>query len=295
MVEHVSVIVNPAAGRGRALKMIPRIAETFAAVGVIDVRLTSKKGDEAGLTRYAIERGATTIVVVGGDGTTTHVANTILKSTANVRLAVIPAGTGNDFAKVLGTDKCTMSQVARNAVEHGNIRVDVGQVEDRYFLNSCGFGFDVAVLESTLRTPLLRGNLLYLYAALRQLIGFRGIELAYSARTEKHLLLVIANTEYFGGMFRIAPGARVDDGELDLVGIVDVPIRRRVPMLAAARKGEHFRYEECVMERAKSFNLTFPFPPAYQTDGELHRAASSSLTVTSCAAALRVVTAQGNA
>jgi diacylglycerol kinase family enzyme len=107
------------------------------------------------------------------------------------------------------------------------------------------------------------------------------------------MLLVFANTEYFGGMFRIAPGARFDDGELDMIEILDLPASRRVSMLAAATKGDHMKYPECVMNRARSFELTFPSPPSYETDGELHRAASSTLTVTSCPSALRVLTASG--
>ena len=162
MSDHVSVIVNPAAGRGRGAKMVPEISARFSAVGVNDIALTSARGDEDSLATAAIERGATTIVVVGGDGTSTHVANAILKSGRDVRLAVLPAGTGNDFAKVLGTDKCDIATVARRSVAPEDTRVDVGLVEDRYFLNCCGFGFDVAVLEGIHRHSWLRGNAVYL-------------------------------------------------------------------------------------------------------------------------------------
>jgi len=292
MTERVSVIVNPEAGRGRGMKMIPQVHAVFSQVGVTDIRYTREKGEEARLATHAITQGSTTIVVVGGDGTTTHVANTILYSGQDVRLAILPAGTGNDFAKVLGTDKCGASVVAEKSVVRGETRVDVGRIESHYFLNCCGFGFDVAVLEGISRNKRLRGNAVYLYTALKELFRYRGIELAvgqgYSTR---HMLLVLANSEYFGGMFRIAPGARVDDGELDMIGILDLPAGRRVSMLAAATKGDHMKYPECLMERARQFELTFPSPPAYETDGEVHRAASTRLTVSSCPSALRVLTA----
>ena len=238
MSERVSVIVNPAAGRGRGARMVPQIMSAFAEVDVIDVRLTSASRDEAEIARHAIDRGATTIVVAGGDGTTTHVANAIMNSGEDTRLGIIPLGTGNDFAKVLGSHSQSMKKVARLSVETGNARVDVGKIQDIYFLNCCGFGFDVAVLEATARNRYLRGNAVYLYSALRELLGYRGIDLKRNGESMRHLLLVIANTEYFGGMFRIAPGARADDGELDLVAIKDVPSGRRVAMLSAATRGD---------------------------------------------------------
>ena len=290
--ERVSVIVNPEAGRGRGARMIPDITARFAEAGITDIRVTSAKGDENSLARSAIEHGATTLVVVGGDGTTTHVANTILRSKSDVRLAVLPAGTGNDFAKVLGTEKLPISSLARVALTPGDTRVDVGMIEDRYFLNCCGFGFDVAVLEGTMRNSWLRGKAVYLYSAVEELFQYRGIDIAVGAAAmSKHMLIVLANTEYFGGIFRIAPGARVSDGELDLIAVRDLPASRRVTVLAGAIRGNHLDHPECTMERGRSFQLSFSGPPAYETDGELHHATSANLTVTSCPAALRVVTA----
>jgi len=294
MSERVSVIVNPAAGRGRGARMLPAVSAAFRDAGISEILTTKAPGHELALAREAMARGATTLVVVGGDGTTTHVANAILNDGRDVRLAVLPAGTGNDFAKVLGTDFCDAGRAARSAVEPGNTQVDVGKIEDHYFLNCCGFGFDVAVLERTLRSRLLRGNAVYLYTALTELFGYRGFDVSISGESRRHMLIVVANTEYFGGMFRIAPGAQVSDGELDMVTILDIPPSRRVSMLAAATRGTHFRFPECTMERARSFELTFPSPPAYETDGELHRAASANLTVTSCPAALRVVSASSS-
>lgn len=292
MTERVTVIVNPQAGRGRGGKMIPHVASSFAQVGVSDIHYTANAGDEYRLTRDAIAHGTTTIVVVGGDGTTTHVANEIITSGADVRLAIIGAGTGNDFAKVLGTDRSDPLFVARQSLVRGETKVDVGKIEDRYFLNCCGFGFDVAVLEGISGNKRLRGNAVYLYTALRQLFGYRGFDVQVGRGfSTKHMLLVLANTEYFGGMFRIAPGARVNDGELDLIEILDIPTSRRVPILAAATKGDHMKYPECLMDRAGSFELSFPAPPAYETDGELHHAASANLTVSSCPSQLRVLTA----
>ena len=103
------------------------------------------------------------------------------------------------------------------------------------------------------------------------------------------MLLVVANAPYFGGAFTIAPGASVTDGKLDAIAILNLPPARRVSMLAAATRGTHLRYPECSVEKSAEFEIRFGAPPSYETDGELHHAKSSSLTVSSCASALRVV------
>ncbi|MEO8577290.1 MAG: diacylglycerol kinase family protein [Gemmatimonadales bacterium] len=296
MSERVCVIVNPAAGRGRGAKLIPAISTAFAGIDGSQTKTTSSKGDETAIARQAIADGFATIVAVGGDGTTANVANAILHSGADVRLAVMPGGTGNDFAKVFGTARADVHTVAQLCAEHSDTRVDVGRIEDIFFVNCCGFGFDVAVLEEIGRTPWLRGNSAYLYTALRQLFGFRGIDVAVKTENEVrptriHMLMVIANSPYFGGTFKIAPRASVTDGLLDAVAILDVPPARRVAMLAAATRGTHLRYPECIVERASAFEVKFATPPAYEADGELHRAQSSAVTVSSCPSALRVVMA----
>lgn len=298
MAERVCVIVNPAAGRGRGGRMVPEISAKFHEIAAAEVRLTRSRGEESDIARAAIADGYTTIVAVGGDGTTANVANAILHSGADVRLGVLPAGTGNDFAKVTGTARASLRTVAELCFAAGDVRVDTGRIEDTFFLNCCGFGFDVAVLEEIERTPWLRGNSVYLYTALRQLFGYRGFDAAITSESgvrprALHMLLVIANAAWFGGMFRIAPDASTTDGLLDAVSILNIPTRRRIPMLAAATRGTHIARPECRIDRAPSFEVSFDSAPSYEADGELHHAGSAAVTVTSFPSALRVVVAPG--
>ena len=298
MTERVCVIVNPAAGRGRGARMVPEISSRFHEIGAADIRLTSSRGEESHIARAAIGEGFTTLVAVGGDGTTSNIANAILHSGADVRLGVLPAGTGNDFAKVLGTSKAGIRTVAELCFGAADVRVDAGRIEDRFFFNCCGFGFDVAVLEEIGRTPWLRGNSVYVYTALRQLFGYRGFNVAISSERgtrpqSLHMLLVIANAAWFGGMFKIAPDASITNGELDAVSILNIPAWRRIPMLAAATRGTHIARPECRIDRAGSFEVSFEAPPSYEADGELHHAASATVTVSSCPSVLRVVAGPG--
>jgi diacylglycerol kinase (ATP) len=296
MAGRVCVIVNPAAGRGRGARTLPAVRAAFAAVGVVDVRISEAREDERAVARRAIDDGFTTLVAVGGDGTWSNVANAILVSQADCRLALIAAGTGNDFAKTVGAPMRDIALTARLATGEGSeTRVDVGKIEDRYFLNIAGFGFDIAVLEDIPRIKLLRGDAVYIYAALRQLFSYRGVEIELSSdaarrATARYLMLVIANARNFGGAFKIAPGASLSDGKLDAVAIGDASSLQRAALFAAAVKGTHGTKPGVTIDQAALFTLRFAAPPAYETDGEYRRATSAELAVSCVPGALRVVT-----
>jgi len=253
--------------------------------------MTTRAGEEAVLTRRAIEDGATTIVAVGGDGTWSNVANALVRSGADCRLGLVAAGTGNDFAKSVGAPARDCVASARLAVDGPDRRVDVGRAEDQYFLNAIGFGFDVAVLEEAARVRWLRGTLLYAYAALHQLLRYEGIDIAFGdERATRRLILVVANGRWFGGAFQIAPSASCDDGLLDAVAIPDATGVERVRLFASAVRGAHVRLPNVEARQSRAFTLRFANPPAYDLDGEYRQAQASAITIECVPAALRVVT-----
>jgi len=290
----VRVIVNPAAGRGRGGQMLPRVREVFAALGVSAVDVTGSAGEERALADRALADGCTTLVAVGGDGTWSNVAGAILASGADCRLALLAAGTGNDFAKTVGAPAGDLEATARLAVEGGDMRVDVGRIEGRHFLNIAGFGFDIAVLEDCARITWMKGGNLYLVSALRQLFRYPGVEIGVGSPLRergkaRHLMLIIANAKHFGGSFHIAPGAELADGLLDGVSILDAPPLGRIGLFVATTRGTHTADPRVITEQASRFTLRFPAPPAYETDGEYRRAASDVLEIECVPNALRVV------
>ena len=288
------VIVNPAAGGGRGARALPAVREAFTAVGITDIRQSTEREGEATVAARAIAEGCTTLVAVGGDGTWSNVANAILRSGADCRLALIAAGNGNDFAKTIGAPAGDVVATARFVAAGVDRRVDVGKIEDRFFINIAGFGLDVAVLEEVARVKWLRGDALYIYAALRQLgscsstaIGIRSP--ARERASEPHLMLVIANARFFGGAFRIAPSASITDGMLDAVAIRDASPFRRLRLFGAVIRGRHEAMPDVDIERSAAFTLRFLAPPAYETDGEYRHAASATIEVLCVPQALRVV------
>lgn len=288
------MILNPAAGRGRGARVEAAVRRVFADVGVGDSAFyrTTRSGDEALLTRRALDDGATTIAAVGGDGTWSNVADAIVHAGADCRLALLAAGTGNDFAKSIGVPARNYEAMARCAVAGPEQSVDVGRIEGRHFLNCVGFGFDVAVLESMSNGRWFTGYLVYASAALRQLFRYRGIELADAeADRATRLLFVVSNGKWFGGAFRIAPHASCYDGLLDAVAVADSSPLGRVELFLHALRGSHIRLPAVEMRQARTFSLTFRGPPAYEVDGEFRRAEERVLQIECLPGALRVVNA----
>jgi len=288
------VIVNPAAGRGAARARIPEFRTAFAALGVSQFQETRFAGDEERLAALAIEQGAETIVAVGGDGTYARIAGAILARDRLCRLAVVPCGTGNDFAKTLGVEKLSLDEIAGLVSSHSQMSIDVGRVDELYFLNSCGFGFDASVLESTQSVRFLKGNAVYIYSALAQLLTYRGVSVSVGSGTgEKVLMLTVSNGRFLGGAFRIAPHASVLDGKLDVGVFGNTGVIGRVRVFAGAFRGTHLRLASVKSERVSSIGLQFADPPLMEVDGELRHARSSTVTIECLPRALSVIAAPG--
>lgn len=267
--------------------------------GAVAHGITAAAGDEARLTTEALGRGFRRIVAVGGDGTWSNVGNAIIRSGVDAALGLVPAGTGCDLAKSLGVPARDLAGCARIARDGHSRRIDAGRIEDRYFLNVAGFGFDIAVIEDSWKVRYLGGDLgedsvLYLYCALRQLHRFPGFPVSLAVDGEapsrrEMLMLVVANARIFGGGFKIAPEADLADGRLDVVSFANMPLLRRLSIMGRLLRGTHAGAPEVASRRGRRLDLRFDAPPAYETDGEWHRAASADLTIEAVPGALRVL------
>ena len=291
------IIFNPAAGRGAAARRIPDLLDAFRKVGITDVLPTAAKGDEERLTLGAIEEGINSIVVAGGDGTCSRVANAILRSESDCALAVVPLGTGNDFAKTLGVNEMPAREIARLVAAGMMTRMDVGRIEQHHFLNSLGFGFVPSVLEATQHVRFLKGDAVYIYSALAQLLTYRGFSVSSdsspSSEARRMLMVTVSNGRFLGGAFRIAPNASVCDGQLDFGFVGDSSVIDRVRLFAGAFHGKHLSRPSVTVECARAMTLHFPAPPMMEVDGELRQALSSTLKIECTPGALNVIAAPG--
>ncbi|HEX6627914.1 MAG TPA: diacylglycerol kinase family protein [Gemmatimonadaceae bacterium] len=297
MAKPIAVIINPAAGRGGIRASIPAIREAFSRREVTAFYETTTSGEEATLAQRAIATGAKIIVAVGGDGTCSQIANVIVDSQAECALSMLPAGTGNDFAKTLGVARFDAERTADLVTTAQPVAIDVGSIDGRYFLNSCGFGFDASVLDASNRVQFLKGDAVYVYSALKQLLTYKGVQVSadrvVQRGTRRMLMVTVSNGEFLGGAFRIAPQASVTDGRLDICFIDDSGLFERVRLFAAAMRGTHLGMPTVSSGRVQDLTLTFDAPPAIELDGELRAARSPIVHLTCLTRALSVIPAPG--
>jgi YegS/Rv2252/BmrU family lipid kinase len=290
----IFVVVNPQSGKGRGAQFVAPVLQGLASATRLEHGLTREPGDEARLTQEAIARGFKRIVAVGGDGTWSNVGNAILHSGEPVKLGFVPGGTGCDLAKTLGIPAKDVHACCRIALQGRTRTIDVGRIEDKYFLNIAGFGYDVAVLEDSWTVGYLEGSALYLYCALRQLHSYRGFELDTEIDGRplgRHdmLMVIVANARVFGGGFKVAPQADLEDGRLNAVAFANMGLKDRVSALVRLLRGTHEKHARVSSQMASRLVYRFAAPPSYETDGEWNRAQTSELVVESVPKALQVL------
>jgi YegS/Rv2252/BmrU family lipid kinase len=262
------LLVNPASGGGRALKLLPRVEAALDArrVPFRAVRTRSlEHGVKAALV--AVEAGELP-VVISGDGMVGAVGGAI--AGGDEPLGIVPVGRGNDLARVLGIP--TDPEEAIEVVLTGHTRtIDIGEANGRPFLGIASVGFD-SDANRVANESRLGGNLVYAWAALRALVGWKPARFTIAiggarTRIEGYSVIVANNKAYGGGMF-VAPDAELDDGAFDVVTISRVGKLRFLGNLPKVFKGTHVRNDEVSVVRAARLSISASRPFAVYADGE---------------------------
>lgn len=292
------VILNPAANHGRATRIRPLVERALTG-GRGELVLTERPRHGEELAREAAQSGRP-VVIVGGDGTLAEAANGILSAQqpATVPLGLVAAGNGNDYAwntLKLPRDPAAALEVALS----GEVAaVDVGRVNERYFVNSLGVGIDanIAAAASELkRYPFLQGQTLYWAASLREII-FHYDRCPWlkvypdGEETDGRLYALSAITvgPTYGGGFRINPQADMRDGLFDLCTIVKPSKMRALRILGMVSKGQHVTQPEVQMRRVRSIVLESQEPVFAHLDGEVMKASRFDVKILPGALRVRV-------
>lgn len=270
MIDDVSLLVNPASGRGRTSSTALRALAHLRARGIaVAVLVGSDAAESAALARRAVARGTGALVACGGDG----LVNIALQAVAGTGtpLGVIPAGTGNDHARMLGIPLHDPVSAAR-AVAEGPVRtIDLGRADGRWFGTAFAGGFDAAVSARANRVPRPRGKPRYHLALLAELATLRPREYVLDLDGERMqvpaMLVAVGNGTSYGGGMKICPRAALDDGLLDVTVIAPASRSRVVRLMPTIYPGAHLRYPEVMTYRARSVRLSTPDLVGY-ADGE---------------------------
>jgi diacylglycerol kinase (ATP) len=282
-VNDITVILNPKAGQGAAAKLVSFLREGFQRRDAgYHMTMTSGPGHATELARSA--KGSV-VVAVGGDGTINEVVNGLVGT--DKCLGIIPAGSGNDFIKSVKIPS-NPSLALDRLFNDQRISVDIGTVEChqnwpspsgdgatsiRCFVNGVGVGFDAEVAAKTGEIRFLTGIPLYLLAVLRTLGRYRSPEFEirideFRERARK-LLIAIGNGRCAGGGFYLTPDARVDDGELDVCLVDDIPIPKILRLMPRVMRGNHHGIKQVNFQRGKEIDLASRDRFYVHADGEI--------------------------
>ncbi len=282
---HAHVILNPAAGRGAARRAESVVVRAFRAQGwAVDVARTEGPGHGQELAAQAVRQGARHVVAVGGDGTVHEVANGLLRSAADAALGVVPVGSGNDFAKLVGVYGHDPVRAVARLVTAGSRRFDAGRVLGEWFVNSVGFGFGPAVVQRRNRMPHLRGFLSYLVPIVQTFFRFEPpvFDVAAPGFRERGYMMMIevCNGTTAGGSYRFAPDADPADGKMDVCLIRRVSLPRFLLALPRVMRGTHVTMREVALIKTAKLVVRSPEQPlVVHVDGELREPGVNECTV----------------
>ena len=294
MTRRVTLVVNPSSGRGRALELLPQVAGRLRDSGIeLDILLSRDFAEAERMTTDAVSAGVDVLAVMGGDGMMHLGLNTCARAVrdgaSTTTLGVIPAGTGNDFARGIGLDPAD-PVAAAGVIGAGLTRsLDLALVNDRYIGAVVATGFDALVNRRANSLPWPRGSLRYPLATVAELRVFS--PLAYRLtidgrpRELEAMLVAIGNTTSYGGGMKICPDADAEDGWLDLTIVHPVSRAKLLQLLPLMYSGRFVR-DPCVEQlRVTEITVEGPGLVAFG-DGEM--IAAAPITITAVPEALAV-------
>ncbi|MHB1835240.1 MAG: diacylglycerol/lipid kinase family protein, partial [Solirubrobacteraceae bacterium] len=289
----LAVIVNPNAGGGRPARRLRDVRAALDRLGLrYDIHETRSLEHARELAVAAAAAGEVA-VAFGGDGLIGAVA-AALRDTEGV-LGVLPGGRGNDFARALKLplDPAAACEVlASGAVT----RLDLGRVGERTFVGIASCGLDSIANRIANETTAIHGRLVYAYAALRAVASWRPATFTVTVDTGEPVIVsgytvAVANTRCYGGGMVIAPAARPDDGELDVIVVLHTPKVRFLWLLPRVFRGAHVGLDIVRVMRGSSVEIAASRPLTLYADGD--PIAELPATVTVLPAAVRAIVPRG--
>ena len=269
MSRRFALLVNPASAGGRALEALPAVHAELdrleAQHRTVITRSIEHAAEEA---RSAVEKQET-VAAMGGDGLLRPLAG-VLKGRGSA-LALIPCGRGNDLARVLEvpTDP---AEAARAAVQGTERLLDVADVDGTAFMGIASFGFDSDANRMANEARLVKGNAVYLYAALRALAAWKPAHFTVTVDGERHEItgftVAVGNSKAYGGGMFILPHAELDDGQLDVMLSTEAPKLTFLRELPKVFKGTHVDSPHVQFLKGERIEVASDRPFVIYADGD---------------------------
>jgi YegS/Rv2252/BmrU family lipid kinase len=268
-------IFNPCSGRNRRNPWLVSAIQAFIAGHGMDASIvfTERRDHATELARAALADSCQRVVAIGGDGTMNEVAQALVGAPA--ALALVPCGSGNGLALHLGLPLRPRHALALLADPTARVvAIDTGTANGQPFFNAMGLGFDAEISRRFNRLT-RRGLAAYAHTGLAAFIRHRHERVTVSdgngtRETLDAFIVAVANSDQFGNNARLAPGARVDDGLLDLVAVSPPGFIGALPLVARLFLGTFDRSPRVRRLRGARFLIERPAAGLIHTDGETH-------------------------
>jgi len=252
------LFANPTSGRGKGAKVLSIIEIYLQAnnLDFISVSTPSLTQSLILLEKYISKDPYAKVVVVGGDGMVHAAINKIRDNP----IGIIPAGTGNDFARALGLELNDPIKSIKKIISAGTELIDLGKVGNEYFAAICSTGFDSIVNERANRLKWPRGKMKYNIAMLLELPRFKPktYEIVIDGKPIKTqaMLIAIANGLSYGGGMKVCPEAQIQDGLLDIMILAPVSKFEFVRIFPSVFKGLHVNHPAVSILQGRSIQIT---------------------------------------
>lgn len=242
-------IINPVAGKGKTIEILPKLKELleyYKSEVNAEIKISSRIGEISNITSEYYALGYREFVAVGGDGSLSELINGLKFPTDEpVKIGIIPLGTGNDFIKNISED-VEVDKVLNSIFRNQTKIIDIGKVNNHYFINVCSFGIDGPIIQDTEKfKKLMPGKSAYLFSTLKAGMTFKPSKVKVSTSNESYegfmILIAIGNGKYFGGGMKICPDACLSDGLFDVCLVKDVrkgKFMRNISKVYSGRLGE---------------------------------------------------------
>ncbi len=291
---HWYVIINPASGNKRFKKKIPTLLNLLSIHNIEHTYgLTEYSEYEFELVQNAIKEGYRKIISVGGDGTLHHIVNGIMSqndvNSNEIKVAVIPTGTGNDWVKTYGITNNILKSIELIKQEK-TILQDIGKVtlenkkEPIYFNNLTGIGFDGHVVNYINKYKKL-GSLAYIVGALMGFSTYKSSEFKIVFNNQeivtKSLMTLIGICNYSGGGMQLTKNPNSTDGLLDISIIKDINIGTVLLNILKLYNGKIVDHKKVTTYKTNKINLTIndTSKPFIQSDGELITSSNFEISI----------------
>ena len=254
------LLINPKSGNGRGNKVGKLVKQEFKALGIqyLDISADSAQQSQENLKRKLRENQKFEgLFLIGGDGTVNLAVQELVGS--DLGLALIPAGTGNDFARTLNLKLKNPEQLIKHYLSSRPSLIDVGKVGEKYFVDVLSTGFDSMVNERANAMKRIKGRAKYNISILLVLSTFKPKNYRFSidgfSFESKAMLIAVSNGICYGGGMKVTPDAKIDDGLFDILILSPVSKFEFLKVFPKVFSGTHTTHPAVKISRGKSVEI----------------------------------------